>query len=356
VTVGVDTPPAGWPEPPSISARAAVLVDADSGQVLAAVDHLSPHPVASTVKTLTALTVLRRAELDDRVTAGEEVTGLPLVAAHVGLEPGDTWTVEELLAGLIARSGNDAAMALATAVGGSTEGFLELMRTDVADLGVVDAEIETPHGLGDLDRLSAHALATIARAAMADERFVDIAARSSVTLPGLGSIPSRNDLLASYRGADGVKTGYTIPAGRTLIASAARDDRRLVAVVLGSSDPDGHFRDAAALLDHGFERFAAVPVGGSLEVRVAGGWVPYGAPRAEVLAPSEPGVALEVEVDVPIEAGGDAHVVARWLDDPVLQQSLAAEIPAAPPDTVGGWLTDRTYAAMRAATAAESWP
>lgn len=361
VTVGVDAPPTQWPEPPPLSARAAVLVDGDSGQVLAAIDHRSRRPVASTIKILTALTVLRRADLDAPVTVGEEVEGLPLVAARVGLEPGQTWTVGDLLAALVARSGNDAALALAVAVGGSPEGFLDLMREDAAALGIDGAVIETPHGLGDHDLLSAHDLATLARAAMTDDRFAAIVGRERVELPGIGSIVSRNELLGVYPGADGIKTGYTIPAGRTLIASATRDGRRLIAVVLGSADPDGHFRDAAALLDHGFERFAPVPLPAELEVRVPGGWVAYGAARTEVLVPPEPAVGLEVTVSVPIEVGEEAGIGVRWLDDPLARTAL---VPLAEPEAradipepgIGAWFADRAYAAMRAATAAEAWP
>ncbi len=358
-TVGVDAPPTRWPEPPPISARAAVLVEADTGQVLAAIDHRGRHPVASTIKTLTALTVLRRVDPRSTVTVGDEIDALPVDAARVGLEPGQTWTVEDLLAALVARSGNDAALALAVAVGGSPEGFLEMMREDAAALGIEGAVIETPHGLGELDQLSAHDLATIARAAMADDRFAAIAARERVDLPTTGSIVSRNELLGTYPGADGIKTGYTVPAGRTLIGSATRDGRRLIAVVLGSSDADGHFRDAAALLDHGFERFAPVPLPDDLEVRVPGGWVAYGAARTEVLVPPEPTVALEVDVGVPVEIGEEAAITVTWLDDPLartallpLEQGHTAEAHPG----VGTWVVDRAYAAMRAATAAGAWP
>jgi serine-type D-Ala-D-Ala carboxypeptidase (penicillin-binding protein 5/6) len=361
--VGVEDPPEVWAEPPPLGASAALLVVADTGQVLAAIDPDTLVPVASTIKTLTALTVLRRSEPEDLVTAGEEVAGVPFDGANVGIEEGDTWSVEDLIAALIARSGNDAALVLAEHVGGGVEGLLALMREDAESLGVAGGRIETVHGLGDLDRLSARDLGVIGRAAMADPDFAAVASQTAVTLPGIGRILSRNDLLATYPGADGVKTGYTAVAGRTLIASATREGHRLIAVVLGSADPVGHFDDATLLLDHGFDRFTVVPVGGedpAAEVRRPGRWIGLHAPDgAAIHVPSEAALGPTRHLDLPAEtdAVDDALLTFRWGDDDLAHLELTAggEVGGAP-TVPGAWIVDRAYAAMRAVTAADAWP
>lgn len=360
---GVDAPPAEWIEPPPLGARHAILVETRTGQVLATIDADARVPVASTIKALTALTVGARTETDELVTAGDEVDGLPFDGASVGLEPGDTWTVEQLTAGIIARSGNDAASALAVHVAGGAEGFLELMREDAAALGLEGVTIETVHGLGDLDRLSARDLATIGRAALADEQLAAVLAAPSVQLPGLGRISSRNELLVTYPGADGVKTGYTAAAGRTLIASATRDGRQLLAVVLGSPGLDGHFRDAAALLDHGFERFNPLPTAGDgpiAELRRPGRWIGLdSAGAADVLVPSGLSLTPRVLLVPPVEADVDEDLVVtmRWGDEDLAHLPLTVEDPVGgAPSVEGAWIVDRAYAAMRAVTAADAWP
>lgn len=354
---GATTVPDGWPTAPAVTADAYLLVDAATGQTLAERAADERRRVASTVKILTAISVLTRADLDDRVTVGEEVAGFAADAAGVGLQPGDPWTVEDLLEGLVARSGNDAAAALAVAIGGSVPRFAGLMARDAAALGVEGVVLTSPTGLDDGNRLSARDLATLARAALADGRFAAIAARPVVELPGLGAVRSRNGLLSTYPGAYGVKTGFTAAAGRTLVAAAARDGRRLVAVVLGSDGPTDHFADARALLDFGFGALRAAPVAGAgaeLEVKVPGGWVAYDAGDATVHVPvgEEPSISAEP----PTEAGERAApVVARWSRTDLLELELSTEGRPRPPTEPAAWLVDRVYAAMRAATVADAW-
>jgi D-alanyl-D-alanine carboxypeptidase len=367
-TVG-EAPP-GWPTPPRVHATSAIVVDVASGQVLAAIDPDRPRLVASTIKVLTALSVLERTELDDEVTVGDEVAGLPPYAAEVGLRPGHRWTVEQLLAGLIARSGNDAALALAVHVGGSVEGFVEILRQDAAALGIDGSGLRTPTGLGDRDQMSARDLAVIARVALQHPALAEIASQPTVDLPRIGRIVSRNELLAAYVGADGLKTGYTIAAGRCLIASATRDGRQVAVVVLGSTDPLGHFDDARALLDHVFDSFSTVRVTGSdgdLELREAGGWVPMVGDELDLFVPDD-GPPVEHRLELPVEVptqpvdaavAWDGHLLADVSLEPpggrAPDGSSGRDAVSSAPD-VGAWIADRTYAAMRAASAADAWP
>lgn len=351
--------PDGWPAPPAATAAAYLLLDADTGQVLAARDADRRRPVASTVKVLTALTVLQRAPLDERVpitAASADVGG-----ASAGLVAGATWTVAELLDGLIARSGNDAATALAIHVGGSVAGFVDLMRADAAALGLNGVVLSAPSGLLDANRLSARDLATIARAAMADPRFRELAARRRVRLPGTGPEQTRNDLLLTYRGATGIKTGFTDAAGYSLIASATRDGRELIAVVLDSRTAEARFSDAAALLDHGFAGFALVRTGYAARLRTAGGWVDLHADPITVTVPTtSPGVSRIIGLPIELPAAGQVRpVTVSWEGQRLGQLDVTSSVPAPATATegaaVGRFLVDRAYAAMRAAAATGAW-
>ncbi|MDQ3932772.1 MAG: D-alanyl-D-alanine carboxypeptidase, partial [Actinomycetota bacterium] len=345
-SIGPREPPRGWPAPPALSSPSYLLVAADTGQALASKDADLRRPVASTVKVLTALSVLRRASLDQMLTVGEEVRGLPSDAAAVGVEPGEAWTVGDLLEGLIARSGNDAALALAVGVGGTVEGFVNLMAGDAATLGLDGVALYEPAGLGDRNRLSARDLADITRAAMTDPRFVALVTQRLVDLPGVGSIQSRNRLLREYPGALGVKTGFTAISGRCLVAAAERDGRRLLAVVLGSTLPEGHFADAKTLLDFGFANFASVPVAGAdpkVELRLPGRWVALDAAPTSLFVPaSEPVLALAVQP--PVEATPELATTleVRWRGVELGSLQLSGEAPRvsnpAGAAAVGGWM------------------
>lgn len=353
----IPTPPPGWPEPPAVTAEAFLLIVAETGQVLAERRADEARPVASTVKMLTALTVLRRAELDEVVVVGDEVAGVG--GASTSVEPGERWTVADLLDALLVRSGNDAAVALAAHVAGSVEAFLKLMRADAAALGLDDVVLSSPSGLEDRNRLTARDLATITRAVLAEPTLRSIVAQTDVTIDDLGVQPTRNDLLETYPGATGVKTGYTDAAGWSVVASAERDDRELVAVVLTARGYNDRFRDAAVLLDHGFEAFVVQPAGGALRLARAGAdatirttTVAVSVPRAE----PELVTALDVPVEVPAQAGAAA---VRWRGTSLFTLDAELAAPPRPPvaggEAVGRHLQDRAYAALRAAVAADIW-
>ncbi|HEX9890082.1 MAG TPA: D-alanyl-D-alanine carboxypeptidase family protein [Nitriliruptorales bacterium] len=346
--------PRAWPPPPPVTAESYLLVDAATGQVLAEYGADLRRPVASTIKILTALTALRRAAPDELVTVGAEIDGIG--GAGVGLRVGDRLTVAQLLEAVIARSGNDAAVALATHVGGSVDGFLALMRTEAAALGLDEPRIVTPSGLNDDNLLTARDLATITRAAMADPAFRAVAGAPTVTLPRVGTLASRNELLGTLPGATGVKTGFTSAAGYSVVGSAMREGRELIAVVLATPTSGARFQDAVALLEHGFNAFEPAAVDLDVRLRVAGGWVPTEAVVPPVLVPRT-GPAVRVEIRVPIEPGGSGTVEVTWNGSPLTAATLVTPIEsrgAAQPEdgaAVGRWLWDRAYAALRAGTA-----
>jgi D-alanyl-D-alanine carboxypeptidase len=238
---------------PPIRARSAILVEAGSGRVLWA---RMPHrraPMASTTKIMTALLALERLQMNDLVTIHPSVP-----RAHPfreGLRTGERVPVWKLLYGTMLFSGNDAALALALATSGTRPAFLALMNERARELGLRNTHFATPSGVVDRDNYStAWDMAVLTRYAMEDARFRRIVKtrRKQVgwAAPTHSKIyVNKNRLLGTYRGADGVKTGWTTAAGSCLVASATRNDVRLIAVVLGSPDAA---RESRRLLDYGF--------------------------------------------------------------------------------------------------------
>jgi D-alanyl-D-alanine carboxypeptidase (penicillin-binding protein 5/6) len=239
-----------------VSADGAVLWDPLDGRVLWGRAASRPRRMASTTKIMTALLAVEAGTVDDTVTvsataaAADDVPG----AATLGLRAGQRVEMEDLLTALMMRSGNDAAAVVAEHVAGSEAAFVEQMNVRAAELGLDDTSFVDASGLTDsaAHHASPRDLARLGEIAMADPAFADLVDDYRATLPDFGTLVSRNLLLDSYRGATGIKTGYTSLAGLCLVASATRDGRTLYTAVLGSDD---NFADTRALLDHGFADF-----------------------------------------------------------------------------------------------------
>jgi D-alanyl-D-alanine carboxypeptidase len=342
-----------WPGPAPIDAQAYLLVEVATGQRLVEMHADTRRPVASTVKLLTAYTVIQRADLEDVVVVGDEVLGVP--GSGAGLQPGDEWTVEQLLDGLLSRSGNDAAETLAVHVGGTREGFLTLMEQDAAALGVTDLDLTSPSGLDDTQLLSAHDLAVIGIAALQDEDLPELLARETVSLPGQPRAETRNELLGRYPGATGMKTGFTTPAGYSLIGSAQREGRELIGVVLGAGEDPSRFDGTANLLDHGFDETLVVEVGTAIEVLVAGGSIELVVPPMPVTVPVDSEAWLELTL--PVRPPTEPLRFPVLVDGEELGSETATPTGGPPPldpgtPAMGRALVDGAYAALRAASAA----
>lgn len=242
---------------PAVDGFAWVVADADSGDVLAA---FSPHerrPPASTIKLLTALTTFPLLDPDDTYVADsgpESVEG-----SRAGIVAEETYTVDDLMHGLILPSGNDAAYALGELAGGQ-DTAISLMNETARSLGAFDTDARSPHGLDTPGQLSsAYDLALIGRAALNDDTIATIARTPAYEFPGRDGdnfqIQNQNRLLDSYDGALGLKTGYTTQADHTFVGAAERNDRRLIVTILAA---DGRAEDSAAvLLDWAFGVIAA---------------------------------------------------------------------------------------------------
>ncbi len=261
----------------NLYAQSAVLIDARSGEVLFEKSPDVKLNPASITKILTALIVLEKCDLNETMTAklstmGEyEPTWLPL-------KDGETFKIKDMLYGLLMKSYNDVAAALAVHVGGSLSGFAEMMNRKAQELGCTNSNFVVPHGLTTKDHYTtASDMAKIAMAAMQNETFRKIVSTRSYTIPASNkrdtetTIQNGNKMLPdsgtdyAYEGCIGVKTGYTLAAQHTFVAAAQRDGVNLICVILGTSGTkqtpgDGKWLDAQKMLDYGFAMYKRVDI------------------------------------------------------------------------------------------------
>jgi len=243
----------------AINAAAAILMDGRSGQVLFARNPDEALPPASVTKILTALVILENGNLGDTVTVSRAAASVG--GFRLGLHAGQRTTLEDLLAAVLIRSANDAAVAAAEHVGGGLARFVDLMNARAQQIGMIHSHFANPHGLDEPTHYTtARDMALLTRVALDHPLFARlVSAREArvkiwrTTRRGLSPQPrlilSHNKLLGRLEGADGVKTGYTGSAGRCLVGSASRGERRMITVLL--NDPR-RWSDAALLLEYGF--------------------------------------------------------------------------------------------------------
>ena len=301
------------------SAQAAVVMEQSSRRVLYEKNAHAQLPMASTTKIMTALVALEHANLTDRVKIGPNAAGVE--GSSIYLKAGETWTMEQLLFGLMLQSGNDAAVAIAEHVGGSIDGFLAMMNAEADRLGAKDTRFTTVNGLDKAGHYtSAYDLALITAAAMDNADFCRIVESKSAVI-GEGdvrrSIRNKNKLLWQMEGANGVKTGYTRGAGRCFVGAAQRGRMQLIAVVLNCGPM---FEDSAALMRNAFDRYTMVTL--ALAGQTLGvvktqygqiGAVPYGYARSLAL---------------PLSADEISHVSVRVEEPPILPTPVGIGQPA----------------------------
>lgn len=255
------------PAAPDTSAKAMIVYHAGSGAVLAEKNADEPMLIASTTKLMTALTALELASPERTITVQPAWTAVE--GSSMYLRAGETYTLRELLEGLLLASGNDAALAIASSLGGET--FIERMNRKADELGLSAAHFANPHGLDDPEHhASAHDLAVIMAAALQNDTLAEILSLRSSCIHGVTYV-NHNKMLWSCRGVTGGKTGYTKAAGRCLVTSCERDGLKLICVTL--SDPND-WKDHAALYDWAFDTYAplTLPAGKTVErVPVIGG-------------------------------------------------------------------------------------
>lgn len=229
-----------------------IVMRADTKEIFAESNKDLRLPMASTTKTMTALVAIENCSLDETVSVPDMAVGVE--GSSIYLKKGEKYTVRELLYGLMLRSGNDAAVALAVHVAGSVENFAEMMNLRAESMGLQNTHFVNPHGLHDENHYtSAYDLAFIGCEAMRNDIFREIVSTKFITV-GSGETKkywaNKNKILSLYDGGDGIKTGYTTDSGRCLIASATRNGVTVVSVVLNRYDM---FNDCCKLMDTAFQ-------------------------------------------------------------------------------------------------------
>ena len=233
-----------------VSARSALLLDGDTGQILWEKNARERSLIASTTKIMTALVALEHLDLDTVVEVPPEAVGIE--GSSMYLTAGERLTVRDLLYGMMLRSGNDAAAALAVTVSGSQAKFAAEMNRKAEELGLRDIHFANPHGLDSEENYAtAESLGRLAVAAMKNPAFREIVSTKQYTGAGR-TLSNHNKLLWQYPGAVGVKTGYTKKAGRILVGSAERAGRRLISVTIHAPLD---WEDHRTLLDYGFSLY-----------------------------------------------------------------------------------------------------
>lgn len=244
------------PEAPTVHAQAAAVIDVTSGRLLYSLRGDEQLPIASLTKIMTAIVAIEHGKLSDTVTVGKNAFAKE--GSSIYLRLGEEMSLENMLYGLMLRSGNDAATAIAEHVGGSEAGFVYLMNEKAKLLGLTHTRFENPHGLDAKGHYStANDLAKLTSYALQNPQFKEIVRTPSKTAPNPND-PwdykwlNKNKMLRFYDGADGVKTGYTQIAKRCLVSSATRGGQQIAVVTLNDGDD---WNDHRKLLDFGFANF-----------------------------------------------------------------------------------------------------
>ena len=255
------TAPTALPTPPQLNARSFILIDQDSGRVLAALDPDSRQEPASLTKLMTAYGVFKalkenRLKLTDMVMISEHAWRPKSDESLMYVDLGKEVSVENLIQGMIVPSGNDATVALAEKVGGSEPGFVQMMNTYAKQLGMTNSHFMNAAGLPDPNHYTtARDTATLTSALIREfPEYYKWYAQKEFTWNGITQ-QNRNGLLWRDPTVDGVKTGHTKSAGYCLVTSAKRDGMRLVSVVLGTESMRAREEASAALLGYGFNFF-----------------------------------------------------------------------------------------------------
>lgn len=252
---------------PTINSRRYAIYDRLSGRCIYGKDENKQAAMASTTKIMTSIIIVENCNLEDTVTITSKAAGTG--GSRLGLHTDDKITVNDLLYGLMLRSGNDAAVALAIHTAGSVEEFAKLMNKKAEELGLKNTHFVTPHGLDNSEHYTtAYELAVITDYALKNEIIAKVVKTKSTTIKINGNsmqINNTNELLGNVEGVYGVKTGFTNNAGRCLVTSVKRGDMDLIIVVLGADTRKDRASDTMKLIEYAYKRFYTINVEETIE-------------------------------------------------------------------------------------------
>ena len=244
-------------ELPKTNSRRYIVYDRISKSMIIGKNEDVKSAMASTTKIMTTIVILEKADLNEKVTVSAKAGGTG--GSRLGLKRGDKASVRDLLYGLMLRSGNDAAVALAEHVGGSVKGFAELMNEKAIELGLTNTHFVTPHGLDDANHYTtALELAKLTDYAMDNETFAKIVGTKSTTIyinNQSRQINNTNELLGVLNGVVGVKTGFTNNAGRCLVTETKRNNMDIITIVLGADTKKDRTKDSVNLIEYTFSKY-----------------------------------------------------------------------------------------------------
>ena len=247
-------------EEPNLNSRAAIIYDRNSKEVIYGKEENTKRKMASTTKIMTCMVVLEKGELTDTVIVSKKASGTG--GSRVGLKTGDKVSVQDLLYGLMLCSGNDAAVALAEHVGGSVEGFADLMNEKARQLNLSSTHFVTPHGLDNEEHYTtAYELAIMADNALKNNTFSSIVGTKNITININGkprNLSNTNELLGSMAGVYGVKTGFTNGANRCLVTSCKRENLDIITVVLGADTKKIRTQDSIKLINYAMNNYKEI--------------------------------------------------------------------------------------------------
>lgn len=242
---------------PDVNSRACVVIDRKTNSVLFGKNENTKKKMASTTKIMTATIIIEKCNLSDTIEISKKAAGTG--GSRLGLKTGDKITILDLLYGLMLRSGNDAAVALAEYAGGDINGFAELMNAKALELGLTNTHFETPHGLDSNEHYTtAYELALLSNYALNNPTFAKIVGTKNYTITINGSpkaLSNTNELLGNMEGVYGIKTGFTNGANRCLVTACKRNNMDIICVVLGADTKKFRTIDSIKLINYIFNNF-----------------------------------------------------------------------------------------------------
>ncbi len=347
--------PSAHAGPPQVAARAYLIQNGVTGEILARSHDRERLPIASITKLMTVLVTLRHAKLTDVVTVSRRAAAVG--ESSIYLKKGERLTVEELVEAALIQSANDAAVALAEYVGGSQSGFVDMMNAEARRLGLHQTHFANPDGLDEFGHYSsAHDVTRLARIAMKIKVIRSIVDEQTAYISGGRTLRTWNDLLSVYPGLFGVKTGHTAEAGWSEVAAARSHGVTVYATLLGSPARDTRNADLASLLTWGLTRYRTVYTITPGRV-YASAEAPYGRHALALVAPRRVTRIVRVDrplvervvaptvVSLPVKKGQPLGVVRIYAGSKLIASSpLVAARSIAKPGLAGraGWYTTRT--------------
>ena len=249
-------------EEPKLNSRAAIVFDRTTKNVIYGKNIHEKRAMASTTKIMTAILVLENGNLSEKIEVCKKAANIG--GSRLGLKEKDKITLKDLLYGLMLRSGNDAALQIAIHIGGSIEGFAEMMNKKAKELGLKNTNFVTPHGLDDTNHYTtAYELAILTDYALGIEEFAKVVNTKTTTININGNpvtINNTNELLGYLNGVDGVKTGFTNNAGRCLVTSTTRNNWQIISVVLGADTKKYRTKDSIELIEYTYKNYKQVNI------------------------------------------------------------------------------------------------